>query len=1154
MGRQRDTNRWFKIQSREPLPTKFNCEYVRPPPRYISPSSRQSASRAVTQSTPLTHDGNHSEADDTDETQPKVVASQIYPSRRRSHSLSITTPVRHRPDDKLAIFETVRKHARLRHAFAQPPSHDQRSFLTAAASNIPPATIPDPPIRPFVSQQSVDHADAFNANFSPPVLPDALAEVVPSAGVISKHGENRSSSFQALTAARDSGDYGRAIEEVLRLRESDRTPSSLDLNMAIQALCETRQPGNSLAPILETYNYMLGFSLYPSVHTYLILIRALTDRDAEVFKSLHHLQKRRQRRIFSRHLGAPPPVEDQQIAQLRTEDNFALAVSLFEKVVDLKAGGKISTMIYSNLLRSCSNHCDVDTAIRIFAQMERSNVLPSASIFGQLIVAHGKARDIRGAEEVFNEFKAACNSGRILWTRAKESPRTETEARPDARGIQLLVWNNMIDAYFRCGRPAGALGLLEQMMDTTVDAHFRPTDVPPPAPSTFTEIIAGFCRLGDIQTALLWFDRLLQQGRIEPHPYTSSLEPVRPNQLAWVTILETLAFKGMPTELNRLFLQFLENASGDGLDVRAVDPAIVFQANMNDVQTDLDCNSATGKLDFILNYIILNGVHTTSFSIHDQKLQEMMQVLVTQYFQYGSRDKAFDAMERFADARFDALQRMQADGPDGQLATLTDRDLNNFQNVTNGLVTRILMEHDLSFEEISRLLRLSDRVGLPLSRTAAVQFLRAYTLTKSEDLMHSLTLREWEVLVYGATLLELPADDSPASGPLERTNSTLSVLQDMSVQMVDVSAISRSVLHRIVKVLSFQNADQLAVTLASLGASYEKTFRDVCDHVGLSLEPLENYQSNGSLVTADQSPICIDSHHSHFVDEFFPYNSRVTPLVAYSRYESGLENNLFPDPTTIGRLISALGRLGEMEKVRKLYHDAQHVLAFLETDKKRQSQAWFHIEDQMIIACAHAGDLEAAHVHRDRILAQGGTPTADSYGALIECVKDTTDDTSNALALFQEARANGVPPNIYLYNNVISKLAKARKADHALHLFQELKASQLQPSSITYGAVIAACARVGDAYSAEVLFAEMVQQRNYKPRIPPFNTMMQLYAQTKPNRDRVLYYYNTLLDANIRPTAHTYKVSVSYLVSLRRALSPPDFDSCLSTLMVQSNQ
>ena len=200
----------------------------------------------------------------------------------------------------------------------------------------------------------------------------------------------------------------------------------------------------------------------------------------------------------------------------------------------------------------------------------------------------------------------------------------------------------------------------------------------------------------------------------------------------------------------------------------------------------------------------------------------------------------------------------------------------------------------------------------------------------------------------------------------------------------------------------------------------------------------------------------------------------------------------------------------------------------MESMKQWQTPGWFLIEDHMVIGLAHAGELDAAHAHRQRILHQGGVPSADAYGALILHVKDTTDDTSNAMALFNEATSRGVVPNIYLYNTAISKLAKARKADHALALFQEMKSRGFRPTSVTYGAVIAACCRVGDAQSAEALFDEMASQPNFKPRVPPYNTMMQLYTHTKPDRARVLYYYNELLAAKVQPTAHTYKVCPQY--------------------------
>jgi hypothetical protein len=89
-----------------------------------------------------------------------------------------------------------------------------------------------------------------------------------------------------------------------------------------------------------------------------------------------------------------------------------------------------------------------------------------------------------------------------------------------------------------------------------------------------------------------------------------------------------------------------------------------------------------------------------------------------------------------------------------------------------------------------------------------------------------------------------------------------------------------------------------------------------------------------------------------------------------------------------------------------VYTAAQVLLRRLEADKHAQSSVWFALENSMIVALAHAGDLEAAHVHRMRMLEMGGVLNADAYGALILYVKDTTDDTSNAMALSQEVQVH----------------------------------------------------------------------------------------------------------------------------------------------------
>jgi pentatricopeptide repeat protein len=282
--------------------------------------------------------------------------------------------------------------------------------------------------------------------------------------------------------------------------------------------------------------------------------------------------------------------------------------------------------------------------------------------------------------------------------------------------------------------------------------------------------------------------------------------------------------------------------------------------------------------------------------------------------------------------------------------------------------------------------------------------------------------------------------------------------------------------------------------------------------------------------TLDIETMRIDDYQSRYVDELNMRRGKdAAAATAFQRFEDGAAKGIFPNPEVVGRLIEGLGRAGEMDKVDYLYSVAQNVLSLLRSDKTTLLDGWAIIENSMIIARGHAGDGFSADAHRLRLLQQGMTPTADAYGALIQCVKDTTDDTARALEYFRESQMRGVQPNIFLYNTTISKLAKARKADYALELFQNMKQFGIVPSSITYGAVIAACCRVGDSASAEALFEEMTAQRNFRPRVPPYNTMMQFYVQTRPNRARFLHYYNRMISAGIKPTAHSYKVRSSFI-------------------------
>jgi pentatricopeptide repeat protein len=108
----------------------------------------------------------------------------------------------------------------------------------------------------------------------------------------------------------------------------------------------------------------------------------------------------------------------------------------------------------------------------------------------------------------------------------------------------------------------------------------------------------------------------------------------------------------------------------------------------------------------------------------------------------------------------------------------------------------------------------------------------------------------------------------------------------------------------------------------------------------------------------------------------------------------------------------------------------------------------------MIIAQCHLSHLEQAGLHRHRLVERGMAPSADAYATMIASSKDTTDDAQVARELWTESQSLGVRPHLYLYNTVISKLSKARKADTALEMFGQMKERGVRPSSVTYGAVI----------------------------------------------------------------------------------------------------
>lgn len=201
-----------------------------------------------------------------------------------------------------------------------------------------------------------------------------------------------------------------------------------------------------------------------------------------------------------------------------------------------------------------------------------------------------------------------------------------------------------------------------------------------------------------------------------------------------------------------------------------------------------------------------------------------------------------------------------------------------------------------------------------------------------------------------------------------------------------------------------------------------------------------------------QQPVTIDFAHSSKIDDLT--RSKPDLLEVYGLVRSHARKGIHAHPETLARLTDKLARTGAVKEVEQTYLMAYNNLASLSTPQE-QTAAWAYLEDRMLIAMALLGDLDKAAMHRDRILKAGAAPSADAYAAMITSAKDTTDDATVALELFEESRRFGVTPNLYLFNILISKLSKARRTHLALSYFEQMKAMAIKPSAVTYGSVIA---------------------------------------------------------------------------------------------------
>ena len=883
-------------------------------------------------------------------------------------------------------------------------------------------------------------------------------------------------------------------DQILKLVEAHdlRSSSGRDFasgplyNLILLSLAELHPAETPLTAVIDFYNVMLAADYIPDASTHCAVLDLLLLRDAEALQYRSAAHERAMR--FGVGMMGGTDLEGCRDDVLN-ERNYESAVTLFDAGLSI-AKNPFTSAILIRMIDACAARGDVATALRVFSHAERSVGHLGAQFHASLIKAHRVAGNLEGCRKVFAEHTWAGDTAKDLPARFTD-PNTSFDVHQEVQDplqSPTIVFEEMIAAYIHFGHPDLAMELLESMIDQGTTEGRTPT----PTFTTYATIVRSFCEVMDVESALLWFGKL---GRC-------SLD----SSAIWRDVFYALAESGAIKDLNHHVKSIISCSTPQPHALAPADVVAWLHCNGQQI-VKLSPADQEDALSFIANNLEQVVPEPGVLSLIDERdvisgLQRLCDLAV-----HVNPTAAAFLMQVVARRLTTESRMVHADWKTWWSECAS--------NLAPYIVDSPTVSPDIALRCVLDLCQVW--VTIPgLDRPPFMWMLCSTYAHVSKDLVTRLDSEDWQLLLESFCQAERLAREHSRVGP-DLSRLTGDLAQFGTEGVIDLSSFTH-----FISVLRECRGHEVPAALLSMYSS-------ACDRTSplTTTDPDIPSPPSPAMVAAH---IQINANHSRSVDQHSSLQRSPpspTPQVCFERYRKGAAVGVFPSPEVIGRLINALGRLKEVDEVQELYADFQWVLASLQNDRSAQSSAWFTVEDQMIAALAHSGHFEAANTHRLQMLHQGGVPCADSYGALIAAVKCTTDDCSLAQELFEEAVRLDVIPNSYLYNTVISKMAKARRTEYALGLFHRMPYLGLRPTPVTYAAVIGACCRVGDEESAVFLFDEMLRLPNYRPRVPVYNSMIQFFVSQRKDRDRALHYYQLLLDAGLGPSEHTYKVRAS---------------------------
>lgn len=898
-------------------------------------------------------------------------------------------------------------------------------------------------------------------------------------------GKEHSSLIDSLTATTSQGSSEQTAysEQLVRLEKEQHYAE-------IPAVFESML-ASDIHPTIEAYNALLSAITHSRLAPYEIvfkvldgytdLLRRAVEPDTTFYTkiidvlSTHALETvasrknlDQQRIRFGKDGHSLFASNDTEYALL-VDDALDHAIRIFDVSVSDKTRS-YSSELHRTLIQACAINGKVDDMIRVVLHMEAHGVLPHASIYPPMISAFAAKGDLKSAVECYQGYQALATSHTL--------GQTSMIARNDPE-----IYAAVIKAYLNCNRQSGAW--------------------------TFWDKIRSFNASSDVS----------EEHKVEVQ-----------DRVVVGAVITDLLDRGD-------FVQALKYAEEEQLTRGAYNDAVI---RICTAAAD-SFNTQTGRGDIDLAEVAANAfdkIDSTTpgktsaavamLACHVRK-GDIAQARKDWTFLLNGSGLGISFAEGIAMYTTALADQGLIDEGLAQACVSFDHIRADNQHNLRGAVDKI----DEAIEYIGSHMA---RQGIFPSPAASISFLRAMMANRgfvspvTEHLMAGLGPHNIDGLSLQDLYMALHAQSEILSqgamydaGHTDRFNYLMDTV--MATGTLPPEELSQAV-QRAAQTTSQYRPDLLIHWQNFLGGFVVPVYIPITSSAPVF--------ANGFTDSIDPYAASTDvSGSTSIIRELDNYQAKPAAALerALKRFTSIRQLGRHPKYYTIARLITATAKVRQIGDVLDILATAEHDMP-LRLNNAIVLQGWSIIWDAMVGACLTLNDRVLAAQYHQKLHEIGYAPSANTFGLYITTLKGTSDEASEAVDIFNRSQQEGVQPTSFLFNTVMGKLAKARRNNDCLWYFSEMDRQGVLRTSVSYGTAINACARVSHQDLMESLLNEMELMPNYRPRVAPYNTVLQYYLNTSRDRAKFFHYHSRMLSRNIMPTSHTYKLLIDAYATL----------------------